>query len=416
MSKGKATRRSILHRALDLSSSVGLEGLTIGTLAARVGLSKSGLYAHFRSKEELQSQVLEAAGGLFIEEVVSPAFLAPRGLPRLRALFERWLDWTTDALSGGCVFIAAAVEFDDRPGPVRDVLVAQQQGVIDMIVKAARLGVDEGHLRRDLDLDQFAFGFWGILLSYHYFSRLLRADGARVRATRAFEDLLRDAGEGPAAIEAWEPPEEAMPDHSGATPRLYGAGYRETVRLRDGSAVLLKTLRPEDKGLLAAGFEHLSKESRFRRFFTFKSRLTEGELRYFTEIDGEAHFALGAGRRGEDGVLEGLGTARFVRKTDEPEAAELAVAVVDEWQGLGLGRALLTRLIEAAEERGIERLVGTVMGENDVMIHLLGTAARARLRWRDGFVEVELELRPGPAGSRGGSSHLEDGGVPSSSE
>lgn len=193
MSKGKETRRSILRQALDLSSEVGLEGLTIGTLATRVGLSKSGLYAHFNSKEDLQSAVLDAAGGLFVEEVASRAFAAPRGLPRLRALFDRWLDWTTDTLSGGCVFVTAAVEFDDRPGPVRDILVTQQRGVIEMIAKAAGMGVAEGHFREDLDVDQFAFEFWGILLSYHYFSRLLRTGDARARATRVFEKLIQDA-------------------------------------------------------------------------------------------------------------------------------------------------------------------------------------------------------------------------------
>ena len=120
------------------------------------------------------------------------------------------------------------------------------------------------------------------------------------------------------------------------TDRVYGAGYRETIRLRDGSEVFLKTLRAEDKGVLAEAFEHLSKESRFRRFFAFKSRLTEAELRYFTDIDGEAHFALAAGHRRGDGSAEGLGTARFVRRVNEPDAAELAVAVVDDWQGRGV--------------------------------------------------------------------------------
>jgi len=176
--------------------------------------------------------------------------------------------------------------------------------------------------------------------------------------------------------------------------RIYDAQYREAVRLGDGSEVFIKVLCPADKGALAEGFEHLSKESRFRRFFAYKSRLSERELAYFTEMDGQAHFALAAGRRNDAGGVEGLGTARFVRRDDDPGAAELAVAVVDEWQGRGLGRALLTRLVEAAEARGIERLVGTVMAENDAMIHLLSTAAHADMKWRGGFVEVVLYLQP----------------------
>ena len=193
MSKGDDTRNAILRQALDLSSEVGLEGLTIGTLAQRVGLSKSGLYAHFGSKEDLQSQVLGAAGGLFVDEVLAHALKQPRGLPRVRALFERWLDWTTETLSGGCLFVTAAVEFDDRPGPVRDTLVAQQRDVIEMISRGARLGVTEGHFAADLDPEQFAFEFWAILLSYHYFSRLLRTGDSRARASRAFEKLIQDA-------------------------------------------------------------------------------------------------------------------------------------------------------------------------------------------------------------------------------
>ncbi len=183
------------------------------------------------------------------------------------------------------------------------------------------------------------------------------------------------------------------------TDRIYGPGYKEWIHLRDGSAVFFKTLGPEDKRVLAAGFEHLSKESRFRRFFAYKSRLTERELTYFTEVDGEVHFALAAGRRNHAGEVEGLGTARFVRRDDDPGAAELAVAVVDEWQGRGIGRLLLTGLVAAAQERGIRRLVGTVLAENDAMLHLLESAGETQTRWRAGFVEVCVQV-DGPAASQ----------------
>jgi AcrR family transcriptional regulator len=194
MTKGDETRSVILRQALDLSSEVGLEGLTVGALAKQVGMSKSGLYAHFESKEDLQSQVLDAAAALFVDVVVSKALTRPRGLPRVEALFQNWLGWTTEKLSGGCPFIAAATEYDDRPGPVRDTLVGHLLDVIGTIARAAQISVDEGHFRADLDVDQFAFEFWAILLAYHHFCRLMRQDDARKRAKRAFAALIRNAG------------------------------------------------------------------------------------------------------------------------------------------------------------------------------------------------------------------------------
>jgi AcrR family transcriptional regulator len=194
VSKGEETRISILQQALDLSSEVGLEGLTIGALAKRVGMSKSGLYAHFESKEDLQTQVLHTAASLFVDVVVTRALKEPRGLPRVKALFERWLDWTTENLSGGCPFIAAATEYDDRSGPVRDSVVGHLSDAIETIARAARISVDEGHFRADLDADQFAFEVWGVLLSYHYFARLHRCEEARTWACQAFSRIIENAG------------------------------------------------------------------------------------------------------------------------------------------------------------------------------------------------------------------------------
>jgi AcrR family transcriptional regulator len=191
MTKGDDTRGAILERALDLSTQVGLEGLTIGALAKDMGMSKSGLFAHFASKEDLQVQVLDAAAARFVEDVVAPALRAPRGLPRLEVLFAGWLDWATRALTGGCPFVSAATEFDDRAGPVHDRLVIHLQAVFGFIARAAGIAVAEGHCRPDLDLEQFVFEFWAILLSFHHFARLLRRDDARARAGHAFSQLLR---------------------------------------------------------------------------------------------------------------------------------------------------------------------------------------------------------------------------------
>lgn len=194
MDKGAATHERILGRALRLASRDGLGGLTIGTLAGELGLSKSGLFAHFGSKEELQLSVLQAAIERFKLAVVGPAFKAPRGEPRLRALFEGWLDWGNDRdLPGGCPFVAAAIELDDRPGPLRDLLVSTQKQWLKTLAAAARLAVEEEHFRADLDPPQLAFELYALILGYHHARRLLRDRRAEERARRAFDHLLQAA-------------------------------------------------------------------------------------------------------------------------------------------------------------------------------------------------------------------------------
>lgn len=193
MSKGVTTQSTILRQALDLSSEIGLEGLTIGSLAKRVGMSKSGLYAHFESKEELQRQVMDSAAERLTRYIVKHVFSKPRGLPRVKALFEFWLDWVDQEFSGGCPFTSAAFEFDDRDGPVRECVVSHFQDVLGSIARAARIAVEEEHFRDDLDIDQFAFDFWAIHLAYHQYARLMHRDDARQRANRAFDDVLRKA-------------------------------------------------------------------------------------------------------------------------------------------------------------------------------------------------------------------------------
>src|SRR3954464_11103649 len=129
MGKGAETRERILDQAVRLASREGLEGLTIGTLSTELGLSKSGLFAHFGSKDELQLQVLQATVQRFEETVIRSALSAPRGEPRIRAVFDRWLDWESHpSMPGGCLLIAAAVEFDDRPGPLRAFLQESSRG------------------------------------------------------------------------------------------------------------------------------------------------------------------------------------------------------------------------------------------------------------------------------------------------
>jgi len=190
MRKGEQTRTLILNEAVAHASRVGLEGLSIGSLATRLNLSKSGLFAHFGSKEDLQLRTLKQAQALFRERVFSPALKEPRGLPRLRALFSNWLAWVEHDLPGGCLMLAASVEYDDRPGAVRDLLVSGQRELRGAIVKAIRLAIDEGQLRPDTDPWQLAFELFGIVLATHHDRRLLDDTRSSGRAQDAFERLL----------------------------------------------------------------------------------------------------------------------------------------------------------------------------------------------------------------------------------
>lgn len=189
--KGEQTRTAILDEALKVASKLGLEGLTIGGLADATGMSKSGLFAHFGSREELQLAVLEHAAQRYGETVLVPALKIERGLPRLRAMFERWLDWASaSGLPGGCIMIAAAHEYDDRPGPIRDALIANQHRGNAIMRKAVRLAIEEGHLKPDTDPEQISFELLGIVLVTHNHRRLLGDKEARKRALTAFDELI----------------------------------------------------------------------------------------------------------------------------------------------------------------------------------------------------------------------------------
>jgi AcrR family transcriptional regulator len=190
MSKGEATKTSILDEALHVASRVGFEGLSIGQLADRTEMSKSGLFAHFRSKEQLQLQTLEHAAGRFTDVVVRPTLKAPRGERRIRELFGRWLDWETETLAGGCVFASASVEYDDQPGPMHDALVRQQRDWTEFVSTVAATAVSEGEFRADLDPQQFAFTLQGLMLGYRHAGRLLHDPDALERTRTAFEQLL----------------------------------------------------------------------------------------------------------------------------------------------------------------------------------------------------------------------------------
>lgn len=191
MGKGESTRQAILHAGMEVAEAEGLEAITIGRLADRVSMSKSGLFAHFKSKEALQIGVLEYGRQVFITSVAGPALEKLRGLPRLRELFERWLGWNgVQESRGGCMFLAAASEYDDREGPVRDALVEIHRELVEFLVRSATQCVEEGHVRSSVEPKQLAFELFALVMAHHFYARLLEDKRAAERTIVGFERLL----------------------------------------------------------------------------------------------------------------------------------------------------------------------------------------------------------------------------------
>ena len=192
--KSQATRVTLLHHGLRALSLDGLSGVTLGRLAEASSLSKSGLFAHFRSKEQLELALLDEAARLARALVVEPAMQAPDGLPRLRAVVERWLGWAPRAgLPGGCPVAAALFELDDSEGRVREHVTALERewrGLLRSLVASA---VAQGHLDPETEVEQFVWELCGIYLGHHASARFLRDPAADARAHRAFNALLRRA-------------------------------------------------------------------------------------------------------------------------------------------------------------------------------------------------------------------------------
>lgn len=186
--KGLATHGAIVERAIGLVRKQGLESLSIGSVAQAATMSKSGVFAHFGSREDLQLAVLDAVAEDFSQRVLAPAFRQPRGLKRLRAIIAHWMDWS----QGGCPMIAAVVEYDDRPGAIHDRVVELQRRLRSTLARAVELAVEAGELRAGIDPEQVAFELFGIVLVLHHDARLFGATDAIARATRAFDRLFAD--------------------------------------------------------------------------------------------------------------------------------------------------------------------------------------------------------------------------------
>ncbi len=188
--KGQQTKAAIVDAALGLASQVGLEGLSIGALAEVAQMSKSGVFAHFGSREELQISVVREYHARFEQEVFFTAMKHPRGLPRLRTLFANWMQRTSVEIDSGCIYISGAVEFDDRPGPVRDALASSVQVWLDAVRRAIEQAVEQGHLRRSTDAAQMGFEIHALILALHYEARFMRNPSSLQRAVKAFESIV----------------------------------------------------------------------------------------------------------------------------------------------------------------------------------------------------------------------------------
>jgi AcrR family transcriptional regulator len=191
MRKGEMTRAAILDVALGLASRDGLEGLTIGLLADKMNMSKSGVFAHFGSREDLQIEVLKLYHHHFEQEVFYPAMKEPRGLPRLQAMFSGWVKRVTVEIASGCIYISGAVEYDDRPGAIREELVGMVKAWQDALHRCVVQAMEMGHLRADIDPQQLVYEMYGLILALHHDARFIKRPGSVERARLGFERLLQ---------------------------------------------------------------------------------------------------------------------------------------------------------------------------------------------------------------------------------
>ncbi len=188
--KGAQTKSSILQAALGLATQIGLDGLTIGALAEVTQMSKSGVFAHFGSREELQVEVVRQYHRMFEEEVFFPALKSPKGLPRLVALFDNWLQRSAIEVDSGCIYISGALEFEDNEGPVREELAYSVKTWHSAIVRAINQAVECGHLTKETEASQLLFQLHGLVLALHYEARFLKNPDCIDRAKQGFRQFI----------------------------------------------------------------------------------------------------------------------------------------------------------------------------------------------------------------------------------
>ena len=189
MPKGISTKQDIINRGLEMASQLGLECITIGLLAKETSLSKSGLFAHFKSKENLQLEILRHAADDFTKKVILPALKIQAGITRIKALVKNWIDWG-NKISGGCIFVTAGTEYSDRPGKVRTLLIQQQEQWIESLRRIANSAIKVGDFKEGIDVDQFAFELYSLLLGFHYYYKLLDDKKVIQKQEVALDQLL----------------------------------------------------------------------------------------------------------------------------------------------------------------------------------------------------------------------------------
>ena len=189
--KGLATKAAILQAALEIASKSGLEGITIGHLADSVGMSKSGVFAHFGSREELQIAVIRKYYEYFSEIVFIPALAKTKGLPRLRQMIDAWLKISVGANTSSCFFIAGAAEFDDRPGIVRDELVRSVEDWRSALLRAIKESIAAGDLKKSVAPQEMLFHLYSIVLGAHHDSRFLQNPKSLSLANKLIKNVFQ---------------------------------------------------------------------------------------------------------------------------------------------------------------------------------------------------------------------------------
>lgn len=191
MNKGGETKNNILTIGLEMASQYGLEDVTIGSLAKNMNMSKSGIFGHFQSKENLQVLIINHAVKDFTENVVVPSLKVERGIPRIKVMVEKWINWG-NGLKGGCIFVSAGNEFSDRRGPVRDVLLNHQKSWLASLARLADSAIKAGDFRTDIDINQFAFDLYSLLLGFHYYHRMMKDTNTRKKQEKALDQLIKN--------------------------------------------------------------------------------------------------------------------------------------------------------------------------------------------------------------------------------
>ena len=189
MEKGEQTKLKILDTGFGLASKIGLECLSIGMMASSVEMSKSGLFGHFKSKENLQLAVMEHAGQIFNQEVIVPALRTQAGIPRIQKIMDKWVEWTIN-LSGGCIFVAAAAEYSDRPGKVRDSIRKQHDLWINCLNRVAHSAVKVRDFKKDTDCDLFAFQMYSLILGFFLYHNSMEYKKSKQLLQSSFQNLL----------------------------------------------------------------------------------------------------------------------------------------------------------------------------------------------------------------------------------